>query len=227
MSALATSANDRTATNVRLPGHKDRLLILGQTGSGKTQAAAWHLSRADFDVRPWVVYDFKGDELLSEIRATEIGVGEIPRKPGLYIVRPLPSQKEEVEFQMWGIWAQENTGVYVDEGYMVENDAWNALLTQGRSKHIPMITLAQRPAWLTRFVFSESGFFQVFYLQDKKDRERVRSFVPGDLETRLPEYHSYYYDVGRDKMVVFRPVPKKEEIIDTFHSRILPKRRWI
>lgn len=212
----------------RLPGPTDRLLIIGQTGSGKTQAGVWHLSKMDWHEKPWIIYDFKGDDLLNEIGATELPVSSVPDKPGLYIVHPLPHQSDEVESQMWKLWARENTGIYVDEGYMVDNSAWNAILTQGRSKHIPVIVLAQRPAWLTRFMLSEVGYFQVFYVQHPKDRERLKGFIPSDtgasLDERLPKYHSYYYDVGSDSLRKMAPVPDRQAIITEFESRMNSQR---
>jgi hypothetical protein len=61
------------------------------------------------------------------------------------------------------VWAQENTGIYIDEGYMlgVRNPALNACLTQGRSKRIEMMILSQRPVWMSKFVFSESNYLRL------------------------------------------------------------------
>ena len=198
--------------------------IVGATGSGKTHAAMWHLSRRSYDTKPWIVYDFKTDELINSVPgATHLRVDSpVPERPGLYIVHPHPADGDYVEAQMWSIWQRGNVGVYIDEGYMVgkNNHAFRALLTQGRSKHVPMIVLSQRPVWMDRFVFSESEFFQIFRLQHKKDVASVQEFIPHDLSKRLPEYHSYYYDVGADKMVVLGPVPKQQEILRTFAFKL-------
>src|SRR3954451_4389045 len=106
---------------MRLPNDHQRLTMYGQTGSGKTVAALWHLAHRSFLRRPWLIFDFKGDEHIGQIPyAHEIKVGEVPKKAGLYITRPVPEHDdEEVEQTMWGIWKQEKTGVFVDEGYMV------------------------------------------------------------------------------------------------------------
>lgn len=210
---------------MRFPSDSQRLTIVGATGSGKTQAAAFHLSRRRFDLKPWIVYDFKMDELLNDIRGVEhITTADLPKKPGIYLVHPHPDDTDGVASQMWRIWERENIGVYCDEGYMVSNPqrpnaAFRSLLTQGRSKHIPLIVLSQRPVWMDRFVFSESEFFQIFRLNDARDRASVRAFVPADLDTRLPDYHSYYYDVGDDKLVVLKPVPEKDAILAAFEKR--------
>ncbi len=196
-------------------------MIVGRTGTGKTQAGGWHLSRANFTTQPWIVYDFKGDELLGSItRAREIAVTELPTKPGIYIVRPLPDDTEGIGEQMRRIWEQENTGVFVDEGYMVDGPWFRALLTQGRTKRIPMIVLAQRPVWISRFVFSEADFYQVFHLNHSKDRQKIEEYVPVDIDRRLPDFHSYYYDVARNSVCVFKPVPTKDEILAVFDARL-------
>lgn len=212
-----------------MPGSGSRTVILGKTGSGKTHAALYQLSMRDFDIRPWIIIDFKGDEAIAGIiGAEEIDVtAKPPKRPGVYIVRPLPSQTPEVEELFWQIWKTENIGVFIDEGYMLGNSAaFRALLTQGRSKQIPLIVLSQRPVWLSRFVFSEAEFFQVFWLNDQRDRRTVQSFVRGDASKRLPDYHSLWYDVGRDQSAILAPVPDRSTVLSVFQAR-LKKRRFV
>jgi hypothetical protein len=217
---------------MNFPTDQQRLVLVGATGSGKTQAAMWHLARRDYDERPWIVYDFKYDELIGDIENTqEIGVtSPIPDKAGLYVVHPLPDEDEEkVAEQMKQIWQRENTGVVVDEAYMLgnRNKPFRALLTQGRSKHIPMIVASQRPVWVDRFVFSEASFYQVFRLQHRKDLMSVQEFIPFDLSRRLPEYHSYYYDVGADQMHVLKAVPDRDVILDMFDAKLRRVRKAV
>ena len=111
--------------------------------------------------------------------------------------------------------------------------ALQAILTQGRSKHIPMIILSQRPMWLTRFAISESDYYQVFQLNDRDDRDRIKSFIPTDLEywmmtqvnnpPRLPKFHSLWYDVGRNELVVMQPVPDDNFILSLFERQLVYK----
>ncbi len=215
---------------MRIPDETNRLAIVGATGSGKTQAALWQLSMRDIDSRPWIIFNWKMDKSIDGIPhavATELEF--IPTKPGVYIYHPHPDQKDEVESLMWEVWGRGGIGMYIDEGYMVgdRNPAFRAILTQGRSKEIPVIVLSQRPVWMDRFVFSESEFFQVFRLQHSKDRKSVQEFIPKSIDKRLPEYHSYYYDVSRDIVTVLKPVPNIETIYATFERKLSRVRKTV
>lgn len=216
---------------MNFPGDTDRLTIVGATGSGKTQAGMYHLSRRDLNSKIWIVYDFKRDDLINEVGDAQHMdlTSPLPERPGLYVVHPRPGNEDLVDEHMFRIWEREDIGVYVDEGYMIGNKSpgFRALLTQGRSKRIPMIVLSQRPVYMDRFVFSESQFFQIFRLQHDDDVSSAQKFIPYDLSKRLPRYHSYYYDVVSDKLVVLSPVPDRDAILDTFRTKLYQFRKVI
>lgn len=216
----------------RLPNNKQRIAVIGRTGSGKTQFGAWLLSTAPFDKQPYFIIDYKYDDLLNgSDRIPEIGIRDkLPKVPGLYIVHPHPSDEEGIENFMLRLWEQERAGIYVDEGYMLPkgSSSFQALLTQGRSKRIPAIVLSQRPTWISRFVFSEADYYAIFQLNDKRDRDTIQSFTPKErlnVSDRLPDYHSYWYDVGRDNVFQLKPVPQAAEILERIESRLGPKAR--
>jgi len=210
---------------INFPNDTQRLNIVGRTGSGKTQAGVAHLSRRAFDRMPWIIFDWKGDALLNQLGATEVQLGDPPpTEPGLYIVHPLPDDLEAVDEFMKQIWLNERTGVYIDEGYMMgKRLRWfRAILTQGRSKHIPMIVLSQRPIDMDLFVFTEADFFQVFSLNYKKDKQRIEEYTednPLDF-TQLRKYQSFYYDVSEARMEKMNPVPSREAIIGTIRLKM-------
>jgi hypothetical protein len=206
-----------------LPDDSQRLVLCGKSGSGKTQAATWHLSLRSFDRMPWLVYDFKFDPLLNSIAGLQtIEVGEIPQHPGLFICHPRPDETEAVQAQMWAIWEKGSIGIYIDEGYMVgDTPAFRALLTQGRTKIIPMIVGVQRPTWVTRFLFTEADFFQVFLLADERDMKTVEGFTPPLSRKRLPPYWSYYYEVARDRLITLKPVPDAGDIRAAIEERLM------
>lgn len=210
---------------IRLPLTSQHLAVIGRNGTGKTQAAMWHLSMMPINKRPWVVFDFKGEEIINGIeRAKHISLDSpVPRYPGIYIVHPtrLDIKSGAVEDYLWKIYERERVGLFIDEGFMIgDSDVFETLLTQGRSKHIPIITLTQRPVWVSRFVFSESLFYQIFALTDKRDKKTVESFAPVNLDAELPEYHSYYYDVGKNRLTALKPVPEAEVILGTIDSKL-------
>lgn len=218
---------------IRLPNSKQRILIIGKTGTGKTCGAVWHLSHQDFSKKTWIVLNHKGDDLIDSIEGAihlELNQRPDPKRKGLYIYHPIPQVDDESVTQLlWDIHATGNIGVYIDEGYMIPNrdPAMQALLTQGRSKNIPMIILSQRPTWISRFCISEADFFMVFYLADKRDRQTINGFIPVDLEMLmsapvnseplLKKYHSLYYDVSKNKAVIMQPVPTDDEILSRFN----------
>jgi len=212
----------------QLPNSDNRTAVVGSTGGGKTQFAAWLLSTRDFHIRPWVIFDFKRDKLIAEIEklgALEISIfGAPPTKPGIYIVRPMPERDDAaVEKFLWKVLDNEETGLWFDEGYMINRNsvALKALLTQGRSKHIEMITLSQRPVFVSRFVFTEASYFAIFNLTVKDDRDSVRGYLGDGVKINLlPKYHCTWYDVDKQEPCQFDPVPDRKAILSTFEARL-------
>lgn len=217
---------------LHLPTSRQRIAAIGRTGSGKTIAGLWHLSNANFDLMPWVIVDFKTDEHINAIeRAEYIDTNTRLKNPGIYIIQPHPDDASLGDF-LERIWQRGNTGVFVDEGYMMRTNnevekRFVYLLTQGRSKRIPMIVLTQKPVWISRFVFSESDYFQVFHLNDVRDHKTVESFLPNGAIRKLPDYHSVYYDVSKNELTYLLPVPNEETILEKIDNRLRVTRKRI
>lgn len=217
---------------IKWPDDSERITIIGKNGSGKTQGAVFLLSERSYTKKPWIVFDYKRDELIGDIPNTHtLGLGDkLPKKPGIYIAHPKPGDEDAVEELMWRIWERENVGVYVDEGYMIDkySRAFQALLTQGRSKRIPMIVLTQRPTGVSRFVLSEADYIQFFQLTDNRDIKTVKEFMPLPIERPLPErYWSYWWDNKRSFRAILKPVPDAESIVSTFRQRLSSPRQRI
>ena len=130
---------------VELPGPDSRTVFIGSTGTGKTQGAFWLLSTRDYNNRAWYIIDPKGEKLFKELEkkgALEVDISApIQDVPGIYIIRPLPGQENELSDFFKRVYYHEAIGILVDEATMVKkNDQWfRALMTQGRSKEIEMI----------------------------------------------------------------------------------------
>lgn len=219
-------------SQIRLPNDTHRIAIVGRTGSGKTQAAMWHLSNAAIDEMPWVAINHKGDKSIDGIKkARDIDFGTVPEYAGIYRLHPRPTEEDNAALDdyLFKLLEKEDVGIYIDEGYMIKRvDALNACLTQGRSKHIPMIVLTQRPVRVSPFVFSECDFMQVFQLLKKRDKQTIEDNSRIDMEKELPPYHSYYYDVSRNQVTKFGPVPSMAKIQARIDSKLPDKRRnWL
>ena len=212
---------------MRLPNDSQRHAIYGQTGSGKTVGGLYWLSRRDFDKKPWLIINAKADPNIAKIpRLEQIGIRDAPPKqPGLYEVRPLPAHDEPyLTEMMWKIWDRGKFGLFVDEAYRIPrlDPAFNAILTQGRSKRIPVIMLAQRPAYVPPFFMSEADFHQVYHLTNPADIKRIKEWVPPIGPTRR-DFHSQFYDVANGTLTYLAPVPPEAEIMDRFDLR-MPRR---
>lgn len=212
----------------RLPNSSQRLAVCGRTGTGKTVGGLYHISRKDLRRESWVILNFKEDELINSIaRARHIEYDwKPPRKGGgVYVLHPSPHETEQVEAFLWRLWENENVGVFADEGYMLSrSSALEALLTQGRSKHIPLIICTQRPVWVSRFVFSEADFLQVFDLTDKRDWQTVEQVMPRVEDMPLQQFHSWYYDVARKQLFEFTPVPEPRIIVNEIDSQLFTRK---
>lgn len=176
--------------------------------------------------------NFKGDRLINSIPgATFYDFNKKPpERPGIYIINPVPRHDSDaVNEYLWRVWEAEDHGIFIDEGYMMnDNDeAFIAILTQGRSKHVPLIVLSQRPRWLTAMAWSEAGFYQCYALNIVDDIKRVREWCrsyPEDPNTALPKFSSMWYDVDENYSTRLNPVPNEAKILATFRDRMPPKR---
>jgi hypothetical protein len=215
---------------VRLPTDNERLLIAGHTGSGKTHEALHHLSQRSFDAMPWVIFDFKGDDLVSAVPITApASLAEPPPEaPGLYTVKCDYTDGEpggRVQTYLESCLDRGHVGVFIDEGLRLgqHNPGLRALLTQGRSKNCPMVFLTQRPAFVDTFALSESEFLQIFMLPHPDDRDRMLRYVPRldfDALRRAGVHHSFWYDVRADRLDVLAPAPSFPQILNRLLIRL-------
>lgn len=218
-----------------LPNLRQHLTIIGRNGSGKTRFGAWALSKAPFNRQPFIIIDYKGEDLFRRIeKAENIKLDDkLPRIPGIYIARPRADQDADVNRFLMRIYDKGKTGIFVDEGLMLPKEpayfGMKNLLSQGRSKHIPLIICTQKPSYISTSTFSEASYLCVFHLIDARDKRRVGEFTPDDpvwnLDRRLPDYYSRWYDVNRDRSLVLRPVPDDEVILDEFDAKLRSRRK--
>jgi hypothetical protein len=175
--------------------------------------------------------DYKRDKLLNSIdRRQRIGFNTVPTKPGLYHLTANPiSDDDAMEAWLMKVWRKTNIGLYIDEALRMptrQTGAYETILTQGRALNIPVISLSQRPVDLSRYAFSETNHVAVFRLTDMRDRKKVAEYIPAlDPNYELPEYHSVWYGVDKNRKFVLTPTPVADEILKTFSWRLQPRRR--
>jgi hypothetical protein len=199
-------------TPIRLPGAADRTVVIGATGTGKTTFGVWLLSRQRFDRRPWVALDYKNEEiwdLIGRPWVRDLKVGSMPGKRGLYRMRVDPGGDDALEDWLWKVRRRGDIGLFCDEvSLMPKRDAFRAILRQGRSLRIPVISCTQRPVDCDREVFTESAFKSVFRLEDERDYQIIRGFTrKAAIEKPLPAHWSYWYDSAAARLSILRPVP--------------------
>jgi len=227
-------------------------MIIGRTGSGKSQFAVHLLSFQNWDKQPWIIIDYKGDDIIRDLCKQSMNKikriypdKEPPKKPGLYYMNPTPKIDDEIVekwlFKVWenGRYKKHNkhngTGLFIDEGYQLpQRDGFDILLTQGRSLKIPIICLYQRPTWMSRFAVAQADFFAIFDQNDERDLKTTAAFVKpvitpkGDRITvynELEPYNCLWYDVNAGHSCVLSPAPSRKQILDAFKLRLNVKER--
>jgi hypothetical protein len=195
---LASRSTNKPA---RGPTEQQRTIVIGRTGSGKSVFAIALLSTRNFNDMPWVIIDYKGEDLIDEIRLATGGrkhgaikilapTDNPPVEAGLYWMKPRPILDDaDVEAFLWKCHGTPrgpigkkkyvgNIGLFIDEGYCLpQKAAFDVILTQGRSLYIPVIVLYQRPVWMSRFAVAQADYVAAFEQMDERDMKTAASFV--------------------------------------------------
>ena len=216
---------------VQLPNNSQRISIIGKTGSGKTHAGLWHLSIRDFKI-PWIIINSKNDEAFNIDHAQYISYDYNfkSKDKGLFIIIPYPDEQTELNEFLLKLWAKERIGILVDEAADIGDlPAYERIMKQGRSKNIPVIQLTQRPVGVSRYVISESEFFQIFFINDERDIKTIQAFAPIE-KGKIPQQESHqslYYNVLKNKIDLIAPLPPADIIYDRLNEKLRKKFNFI
>ncbi len=217
-----------------LPKNDERITIIGRTGSGKSHYALYHLALRNLRNFKWLIINTKGSSMLYDIpkvRPISFNDNFLNTKNGVYIIEPLPNEYEEelLNKLFFKIWSVGNCGLFIDEAMDIGHlENYKLILRQGREKQIPVIQCIQRPSdrTLNRHVISESEYYQVFYLNDKRDRKVVENFTTikdedfNDLEISR---ESYYFIVKTNELFKLEPAPDIDTIYSIFERKLKEK----
>jgi len=215
------------------------------TGSGKSTFALWLFAEsADYDKKPWILIDFKGEKIIQQMIAEKLAQivsvhDNVPKQPGVYVVTPNPRKDGMAvvaEF-LWKIYEKGKVGVFLDEATMIpelrgesnSGGPFQSILSQGRSKEIPCWVLAQRPVNVNRMVYSENNFYCAFRLRSQDDLKKVMDAIPEDSEgfektwnprLKLKPYNSRWYDAQQDRSWILHAAPPADATLDILFDRL-------
>ena len=194
-----------------------RCLVVGRTGSGKTVWGRWMLNRSP---GKWIILDMKHDEgfqgkgrIITDLPDVNMLL-KLWKKDRWIIIRPKTLDPDLID--QWIEYVHEsveNVGLFVDELYYIHThgQAGRGLigwLTRGRSRKQSFLGGTQRPAWISKFLFSESDRFSIFSLNLLEDRKRVYEFVGDKIVLQNPpEFCWRWYDISKNKLLTFGKVP--------------------
>lgn len=198
-----------------------RALLAGRTGSGKSTLAVWFLARS---YQHWVILNPKHTALYRQLPDAVVyrkfdprGISSDARRKK-FIVLELSGEEAEKNYMDgiigWLHGALHNIGLCVDELYTLHSAGGHAgsgligWLTRGREYRQSFLGLTQRPAWLSRFLFSETDYLCELELNLSEDRDRLYD-ATGDKHflERVTRHRWLWYDVERNTTTLYAPVP--------------------
>ena len=197
-----------------------RAIISGRTGSGKSTLAGWLLNRSK---QHWVILNPKWTAAYKALPESLVleGFRENAFNTSLernrYTIINFDGKTANAEYMDEVITyvhsRYENVGLCADELFTLHTGGrpgagLTSWLTQGRELKQSFIGLTQRPAWISRFCFSEADYIIGMDLSLKEDRKRLHenSGCPY-FESRLEPRKWIFYDVANDSVEKYGAVP--------------------
>lgn len=197
-----------------------RALIAGKTGTGKSVLACWMLYHSP---GAWIILNPKHTAAYKNLPDSTVVNGldfsRIERgfkRHRFVVVNPSsresdPDNLDDFVMQLHENW--QNVGLCCDELYSMHKNAvagagligW---LTRGRELKQSFLGLTQRPAFLSKFLFSESDYIVGMQLQLRDDRRRMVEMTDKpQFAAKIPRRHWLWFDVAADSLTHYGAVP--------------------
>jgi hypothetical protein len=195
-----------------------RLLICGKNGSGKSTFAYKYLDRSPYH---WVLFNPKGTQAFSGLSDQKV----LDHKITGALVEQAVRKYKYVNIKFPNGWSWEfqdallrhlceqftNIGFLIDELYYIHASNGHAgtglvgLLSRGRELRQTFIGLAQRPKFISKFIFSEMSYVAEFELQIAADRKIIYDEIglPEAL-IRQRNYDFAFFDLETDRVTQYR-----------------------
>ena len=132
------------------------------------------------------------------------------------VINPTSAQADAETMDAFVLWLHQSythIGLCVDELYTLHSNgrAGEGLigwLTRGRELKQSFLGLTQRPAWVSKFLLSESDYLGEMSLTLEADRKVMRDIIGSpEALVKLPPYVWLWYDMSADQLRKFGPVP--------------------
>jgi hypothetical protein len=213
-------------TKDRLPivGPGKRAIVSGRTGSGKSTLGCWLLNRS---LQHWAILNPKWTQAYKNLpdskvltRFNESVFSDSLEKNRFTIINfdgksSKADYMDDVISHIHGSF--ENVGLCADELYTLHTGGkpgpgLTGWLTRGRELKQSFMGMTQRPAWISRFCYSEADYIVGMDLSLKEDRKRLfdNTGNPHFLN-RLEPRKWLWYDVNGDAIVLYGAVPLIEK----------------
>lgn len=210
-----------SAPDLPLINPGQRMTIAGRTGSGKSTLGKWMIQRSPGH---WLILNPKATAAYDRLPDSNTVHGFDAKKIEKSLeehkfTNVIPSTQEATPDYMdaWVMYLHEtylHVGLCIDELYSIHQNgragqgllAW---LTRGREKKQSFLGLTQRPAFVSKFVFSEADYIVGMSIALEDDRKRMYEFTSRQaFREKLPPHEWAYYDVSADSLRRFGPVPR-------------------
>jgi hypothetical protein len=202
-----------------------RSIVAGRTGSGKSTLAQWLLSRSG---QHWIIFNpkhtasYRGLEDAVIFKRFDARAILARLRRHKFIVLNFRGEEASADFLdsvlEWLHESVKNIGVCCDELYTMHSASGRAgdgligWLTRGRELKQSFLGLTQRPAWISRFLYSEADFIGAMDLVLEDDRKRMMQETGSpEFLRRLHDYRWLWYNVARDDIGLYGPVPVREK----------------